>query len=166
MAESRPSANLIKTWADTQQQLLTNWFDTMRGLGGMPSLATWRQTVEAWQKSVKETLDVQAEWTRNWTETLATAPGTPEELRSLIRQGQEQMQRWIDAQRQIWQVWFDIVKDINVAMESGTGVPTGKDLVQIWQDAVSKMINMQSSLVRQWTTGITSTEAKGTETSR
>jgi hypothetical protein len=153
MDESRPSANLIKTWADTQQQLLTNWFDTIRGLGGMPSLATWRQTVEAWQKSVNETLDVQAEWIRNWTETLATAQGTPEELRSLIRQGQEQTQRWIDAQRQIWQVWFDIVKDINVAVEPGTGVPTGKNLVQIWQDAVSKMMHMQSSLVQQWTTG-------------
>ena len=49
MDESRPSANLIKMWVDTQQQLLTNWFDTMRGLGGTPSLATWRQTVEAWQ---------------------------------------------------------------------------------------------------------------------
>lgn len=158
MDESRPSANLIKTWADTQQLLLTNWFDTMRGLGGTPSLATWHQTVEAWQKSVKETLDVQAEWTRNWTETLASAKGTPEELASLLGQGQEQMQRWIDTERQIWQVWFDIVKDLNFAVEPGTGVQAGKNLVQVWQEAVSKMMAMQSSLVRQWTPGIASTE--------
>src|SRR5438105_1998081 len=100
MDESRPSANLIKTWADTQQQLLTNWLDTVRRLGGTPSREVWRQTVEAWHKSVQETLDAQAEWTRNWTETLATAKGTPEELRSLIQQGQEQLQHWIAAQRQ------------------------------------------------------------------
>jgi hypothetical protein len=164
MDESRPSANLIKTWADTQQQLLTNWFDTMRGLGGTPSQATWHQTVEAWQKSVKETLDVQAEWARNWTETLASAKGNPEELRNLLRQGQEQMQRWIDTERRLWQVWFDIVKDINFAMEPRTGTQAGKNLVQVWQDAVSKMTDMQSSLVRQWTTGIAGTEADRTKT--
>jgi hypothetical protein len=164
MDESRPSANLIKTWADTQQQLLTNWFDTMRGLGGTPSQATWHQTVEAWQKSVKETLDVQAEWARNWTETLASAKGNPQELRNLLRQGQEQMQRWIDTERRLWQVWFDIVKDINFAMEPRTGTQAGKNLVQVWQDAVSKMTDMQSSLVRQWTTGIVGTEADRTKT--
>jgi hypothetical protein len=164
MDESKPGANLVKMWADTQQQLLTNWFDTMRGLGGMPSLATWRQTVEAWQKSVKETLDVQAEWIRNWTETLASAKGTSEELRGQLRQGQEQMLRWIDIQRQTWQVWFDIVKDINFAAEPGTGAQAGKNLVQVWQDAVSKMTAMQSSLVRQWTTGIVSTEGDSTKT--
>jgi hypothetical protein len=158
MDESRPSANLIKLWADTQLLLLTNWFDTMRGLGGTPSLATWHQTVETWQKSVKETLDVQAEWTRNWTETLASAKETPEELASLIAQGQEQMQRWIDTERQIWQIWFDIVKDSNFAVGPGTNVQGGKNLVQVWQDAVSKMMAMQSSLVRQWTPGSARTE--------
>ena len=158
MDESRPGANLIKTWADTQQQQLTNWFDTMRGLGGMPSLATWHQTVEAWQKSVQETLDVQAEWTRNWTEALASAKGNPEKLRGLFEQGQEQLQRWIDTERQIWQVWFDIVKDIKFAMKPGCGAQAGENLVQVWQDAVSKMIDMQSSLLRPWTTGIGRTE--------
>ena len=164
MDESRPSANLIKTWADTQMLLLTNWFDTMRGLGATPSLAAWHQTVEAWQKSVKETLDVQAEWARNWTEKLASAKGNPEELRGLLRQGQEQMQRWIDTERRLWQVWFDIVKDINFGMQPRTGTQAGKNLVQVWQDAVSKMTDMQSSLVRQWTTGIVGTEADRSET--
>ena len=145
MDESRSGTQLIKMWMDTQQQLLTNWFDTVRGLGGTPSLATWRQTVEAWQKAVNETLDVQTEWTRNWTETLASTKGTPEELRSQLRQGQEQMQRWIDTERQTWQVWFDVVKDINFAMKPETGAQAGKNLVQVWQDAMSKMINMQSS---------------------
>lgn len=145
MDESRPGANLIKMWADTQQLLLTNWFDTMRGLGGAPSLATWHQTVETWQKSVEETLAVRAEWARNWTERMNNAKGSPEELRSILEQGQEQMQRWIDTERQTWQVWFDVVKDINFAMKPEAGAQAGKNLVQVWQDAMSKMRNMQSS---------------------
>src|SRR6266516_181395 len=164
MDESTSSANLIKMWADTQQQLLTNWLDTMRRLGGTPGLEVWRQTVEAWHKSVQETLDAQAEWTRNWTETLATAKGTPEELGGLIQQGREQLQRWIDSERQLWQSWFDIVKDTNFAVEPGTGVQAGKNLVQVWQDAVSKMIDTQDALVRQSTTSTGSTQADSTET--
>ena len=164
MDESRPGVNLIKTWADAQMLLLTNWFDTMRGLGGMPSLATWHQTVETWQKSVEETLDVRVEWTRNWIERVTTAEGSPEELRSLLEQGQEQMQHWIDTERRLWQVWFDIVKDINFGIQPRTGTQAGKNLVQVWQDAASKMTDMQSSLVRQWTTGIVGTEADRSET--
>ena len=146
MDESRPGADLIKMWADTQQLLLTNWFDTMRGLGGAPSLATWHQTVETWQKSVEETLAVRAEWARNWAERMNNAKGSPEELRRILEEGQAQMQRWIDTERQTWQVWFDVVKDINFAMKPESGAQAGKNLVQVWQDAMSKMINMQSSL--------------------
>lgn len=152
MDPNRSGANLLKMWADTQQKLLTNWLDTVRRFGGTPSMEVWRQTVEAWEKSVKETLDAQAQWSRDWTATLNSARGTPEELSGLIQQGQEQLQRWIVVQQQLWQGWFDIVKSINLAMEPGTGAQAGQNLLQIWQDATYKMINAQTTLVRQWTT--------------
>ena len=155
MSESRSSDSLIKTWAGTQQQLLTNWLDTVRRFGGTPTLELWTKTVEAWQASVKETLDARAEWTREWTETLANAKGTPEELRDLARQGQELLQRWTDAERQLWQGWFNIVKDINFKVEPGTAAQAGSDLVQLWQESAHKMIDAQATLVRRWTSGIT-----------
>src|SRR5436305_15211734 len=73
MSESKSSENLIKTWAETQQKLLANWLDMVRRYSGTPGPELWTKTVEAWQASVKETLDAQAQWTREWTETLANA---------------------------------------------------------------------------------------------
>ena len=77
MSDKNTDESLVKTWAQSQQKLLTDWLDTLRGLGGTPTLELWTKTVDAWQSSVKETLDARAEWTRQWTEALANAKGTP-----------------------------------------------------------------------------------------
>src|SRR2546422_2492494 len=90
MSEKKSDENLLKTWSETQQKLLTDWLDTMRKLGGTPTLELWTKTVDAWQSSVKETVDARAEFTRQLTETLANAKGTPEELRELAHKGREQ----------------------------------------------------------------------------
>jgi hypothetical protein len=55
------------------------------------------------------------------------------------------------------------MKNSNFAVQPGASTQSGKNLVQVWQDAVSRMISLQSSLVRQWTTGIVSTEANRPE---
>ena len=157
MSENKSTESTIETWAETQQKLLTDWLDTVRRFGGTPTLELWTKTVEAWQASVKETLDARAEWTREWTETLANAKGTPEELRDLARQGRELMQRWTDAERQVWQGWFDIVRGINFRVEPGTTAKTGSDLIQLWQDSAHKIIDAQAALVRRWTSGFPGT---------
>ena len=145
----------MKSWADTQQKLLTNWLNTVRGVGNAPTLELWTQTVDAWQTSVKETLDAQAQWINQWTEALANAKGTPEEMRQLARQASEQMQRWVEAERDLWQGWFKIVREINFKPELGTGTQTGMDLVKLWQDSAHSMIDTQAELVRRWTGSIT-----------
>src|SRR6266571_1594857 len=83
MSDKKSDETLLKTWAETQRKLLTDWLDTLRMLGGTPTLELWTKTVDAWQSSVKETVDARAEFTRQLTETLANAKGTPEELREL-----------------------------------------------------------------------------------
>jgi len=160
MSESKSTESLIKTWAETQQKLLTNWLDTVRRFSGAPGPELWTKTVEAWQASVKETLDAQAEWTREWTETLANTKGTPEELRELARQGRDLFQRWTDAERQLWQGWFNVVKDINLRLEPAAGAKAGTDMIQLWQDSAHKMIDTQTDLVRRWTSGFTGTRPK------
>jgi len=71
MSESKSSESLINTWAQTQQKLLTNWLDTIQRFSGTAGPELWTKTVEAWQTSVKQTLDAQEEWIRQWTGTLA-----------------------------------------------------------------------------------------------
>lgn len=155
MSENTSGESLIKAWAEAQQKLLTNWLDTVRRFGGTPSLELWTKTVEAWQASVKETLDARTAWTREWTEMLANAKGTPEELRNLAEQGRESLQRWTEAERELWQGWFNIVKDTNIRPEAGTGAQAGQNMVQLWQESAHKMIDAQAGFVQRWMSGFT-----------
>jgi len=158
MSDKNANESMLKTWSETQQKLLTDWLDTLRKLGGPPTLEFWTKTVDAWQSSVKETIDARAEWARQWTETLANAKGTPEELRDLASKGQEQLQQWAEAERDLWQGWFNIARHINFRPEPGAGAQAGRDLVQLWQESAHKMIDAQASLVRRWTGGTTRTK--------
>jgi hypothetical protein len=161
MSDKNTHESLLKTWAEAQQKLLTDWLDTLRRLGGTPTLELWTKTVDTWQTSVKETLDAQTEWTKQWTEALANAKGTPEELRELAREGREQLQHWTEAERDLWQSWFNAVREINFQPEPGAGAQAGRDLVQLWQDSAHKMIDAQATLVRRWTGGISGTKKQG-----
>src|SRR2546429_8815450 len=150
--------SMLQTWSETQQNLLTDWLDSMRKLGGKPALELWAQTVDTWQSAGKETVDTRAESTRQLIETLANAKGTPEELRELARKEQEQVQHWTEAERELWQSWFNIVRHLNFRPEPGAGAQAGRDLVQLWQDSARKMIDAQAALVRRWTEGTTRTK--------
>ena len=157
MSDKNTNETILKTWSETQQKLLADWLDTLRKLGGTPTLELWRQTVDTWQNSVKETVDARAEYTRQLTETLAKAKGSPEEFRELAREGREQLQHWAEAERDLWKGWFDVAREINFRPEPGTGAQAGKDLLQLWQESTHKMIDTQAALIRRWTGGSTKT---------
>jgi len=161
MSTKNADDSLLKSWAEAQQKLLTDWLDTLRKFGGTPTMELWKTTVDAWQNSVKATLDAQTEWTNQWIEVLNSAKGTPEELQGLVRQGREQLQQWTEAERDLWQNWFNIVRELNFKPEIGDRQQIGNNLVQLWQDSAYKMIDAQAHFVRRWTTGITGTKKQG-----
>lgn len=161
MSDKKTDEGLLKTWAESQQKLLTDWLETLRRLGGTPTLELWTKTIDAWQSSVKQTIDARAEWARQWTETLANTSGTPEELREVASKGREQLQHWTEAERDLWQSWFNAVRQINFRPEPGAGAQAGRDLVQLWQDSAHKMIDAQANLVQRWTGGTTGTKKQG-----
>jgi small-conductance mechanosensitive channel len=157
MDESIPGEKLVKAWVATQRTLLTNWIDTLGGATpGAPGMGVWQQTVESWQSSVKQTLDAQATWMRDWTESLATFQGTPDELRDRARQGQEVMRRWTEAQQQLWQGWFEMARNFapGVSTGAGTGAQAGQHVVELWTDTARKLMETQAEWVQRFTTGL------------
>jgi hypothetical protein len=161
MINNSADESLLKNWAASQQKLLADWLETLRKFGGIPTMELWKATIDAWQNSVKQTLDAQTEWTHRWIEVLTNAKGTPEELQGLVRQGREQLQQWAEAERDLWQNWFNIVREINFKPESADKQPLSNDLLQLWQDNAHKMLDAQASFVRRLTTGITGTKKQG-----
>src|SRR5438128_10469405 len=114
MSDKNTEESPLKTWAESQQKLMTDWLETLRRLGGTPTLELWTKTVDAWQSSVKETVDARAESTRQLIETLTNAKGTPEELRELARKEREQLQHWTEAGRDHWQGWLNVTGETNL----------------------------------------------------
>ena len=77
---------------------------------------------------------------------------------AVAREGREQLQHWAEAERELWQGWFKIARDLNFRPEPGTGAHVGQEFVQLWQDSAHKMIDAQAALVRRWTGGTTRTK--------
>jgi hypothetical protein len=154
MSESNTGENVLKTWSEAQQQLLTGWLDLVRGTKGTLPTTVWNETVTAWQTAVQETLDAQAEWLRDWSKRLQAESAIPPELRKNLQQAQELLLKWTETQQQLWQGWFDLVKKLAPPFEAGAGFQVGEKLLSTWQEAARKMVEAQTEWVRRWTTGI------------
>ncbi|HEU5348539.1 MAG TPA: hypothetical protein VFU63_07990, partial [Ktedonobacterales bacterium] len=113
MSASPSGEQMMKAWAEAQRQLLTTWLDTVRSagnIGAMPDAKVWNQTVDSWRTAVMNTLDTQAIWTRTWIDSMAKAPGIPDAVQETMREGQETIERWAEAQRQLLTTWLDTVR--------------------------------------------------------
>ena len=87
MSANTSGEQMIKTWAEAQRQLLTNWIDMVRAEGGVPDAKVWNKTVDSWRTAVMNTLDTQAIWTRTWVDSLAKTPGAPTRCRRRYARG-------------------------------------------------------------------------------
>ncbi|MBV9281924.1 MAG: hypothetical protein JOZ41_17735 [Chloroflexi bacterium] len=153
MDASRHSQDLINAWFTEQQKLLTNWMAAMQGLGGGQGARAWRESLETWQRSVETTLDAQNEWIRRWNEAMRAPEGVPPQVSASFQQAQELLQRWTDAQRDLWRSWFDVMKELQPGGERDTAGDAGQSMMRIWQDATQRVIDAQTAWVRRWMPG-------------
>lgn len=146
---------MMKAWADAQRQVLTNWLDTVRTAGSagvVPDAKVWNSTVDSWRTAVMNTLDAQAIWTRTWIDSMSKAPGIPDEMQTLMREGRENIEHWADAQRQLWQSWFDLMKETGKSEARGKAAAnqSGETLIDLWSSTAHSLLDAQSEWVRRW----------------
>jgi len=98
------------------------------------------------------TLDTQATWTRTWIDSMAKTPGAPDEMQTLLREGQDNFQHWIDAQRQLWQNWFDVMRETTKGAARGkaSADQSGEGLVDLWSSTTRSLLDAQTEWVRRW----------------
>ncbi len=103
MSDKKTDEGLLKTWAESQQKLLTDWLETLRRLGGTPTLELWTKTVDAWQSSVKETLfNIVREI------NFRPEPGAGAQAgRDLVQLWQDSAHKMIDAQATLARRWSE-----------------------------------------------------------
>jgi urease accessory protein UreF len=139
---------------------MKSWMDTIQGLSAGQASTGWSDVVSAWQQSVTQGLDMQAEWFHRWSESLATTEGTPQQMREQIRVGQEMMQTWSRAQKELWENWFEAMKSANPATDTANTARVGQSMQQLWGDAVQRLIDTQTAWARRWMASVGGPQAE------
>ena len=103
----------IKTWTDAQKRL---WESLCSAVPFQPPVGVeaWRETylknLTTWESAVKQTLEQEAAWVKQWVQRVAHEKGTPETMASWARQMEEVLQRWIQSQNQWWDEYFAVLR--------------------------------------------------------
>jgi hypothetical protein len=141
--------DMMQTWTKTQQKLWSGWLETMQSVGQAPGNQVLDKAIDTWQESVNNTLDAQSKWMQTWAESLKSVKGAPEPLADWGRRSQESMQSWNEAQRQLWENWFQLLK------KSAPGtIPTSPEdaekLLKEWQVSARKAMESQIEVMSSW----------------
>jgi hypothetical protein len=152
MSEMNPVESLVKTWANTQQEMLIGWFDLVQGKEQLSRKRVWDETVRVWQSAVQETLETQAKWLRDWPGRLQITSGSPTELRKNVQQAYMLLLGWTEAQQQLWQSWFRLVQHFGPLLD--TGSQSDEQLLHIIRESGRAIIDAQTLWVQRWMTDV------------
>lgn len=146
MAQQSDMQNLITDWIQGQQKLWQEWMQNVQQAPGAGSGAQpWTQGLSRWQEAVEQTLETQKQATRAWAEQVAKVEGAPEEMKRWASEGVKLVDQWSDAQRKLWQQWFDLMGKTSPA----SGMPGEEHLRQL-MGGWDQMAEQMQTLHRQW----------------
>jgi hypothetical protein len=141
----------FKTWTDTQKKMWDEWIKVTQSFGKTHATDAWKRTVDAWEESVKKSLQLQMEWSKLWADSFSSVKGTPKEFHEFARQGQEMMNRWAETQMQLWTAWFDMVKKFDPTALGGSSEKDSDKILHIWQESLKNVLDAQAEWGRVWT---------------
>ena len=149
---AKQTEQTFKTWTNTQQKMWNSWLEMAQQASeqALKPNAMWQKSIDVWEQSVESTLDAQSKWTQMWAESLSNTVGVPKEIAQLAQQAQEMNQGWNQAQRQLWQSWFALAKNIDPASMSNSWETEGKKAFETWQETVEKMMKAQAEWSETW----------------
>lgn len=148
---TKQAEDMMQAWTAAQKQMRDTWLEAIQNMSGPQAGEMWTKATQAWEDSVKRALDAQAEWTRLWVESFTSSPGTSREATEWAQQGREIMNHWAEAQKSLWEGWFDMVKKIDASQIAGSwDKEGGQNLMQMWQDTTQKALEAQSEWMRRW----------------
>jgi hypothetical protein len=135
---------MLGAWTQAPLRLWDNWLDAVQEFNGMAESGdaegrgSYRNSLEAWERSVRQALQAQQQWTRNWSERLLDEEEAPAAAVHWIEQIQGTMRGWTEAQSQLWRAWFDSVKDMDPEEVSAKWETEGQEIIRAWQEATER----------------------------
>lgn len=138
-----------KKWVEQQQKLMKDWLESMKSAGGAPQ-ADWRQAADVMEQQVNSALETQKRSLSSVAGNMESFESAPEELKQVVKQIEEGLERWTEVQRQMWKVWFDMLREASATPKS-----PADSMLENWENMVKQTMSVQE----QWLSNFTG--AKG-----
>lgn len=148
---AKQSEDVLSAWTDAQKKIWGGWMESAEQNSGQAEVAdTWRQAIDTWEGITKKSLDAQLEWSQRASETLGALPNMPKDLADWSKQTQQLGTRWNDAQKELWESYFGMVRKAIPVKMLGTFDDENQRLFRAWQESVQKVVEAQTHWSNVW----------------
>lgn len=161
---TKQTEDVLTAWTDVQKKIWGGWLETAERHSGQAQTAeVWRQAVDTCEGIVKKNLDAQLEWSQRAADSLSALPNMPKDLVDWSKQTQELGVHWNDAQQQLWNSYFGLVRKAVPVKMLGTFDDENQRLFRAWQESVENIVQAQNHWAEMWAeqTAKASTESTG-----
>ena len=134
---------MVETLMESQEKMWQTWTESAKA----PSNTTWEKTVKTWENSFKNFIETQALWARMWLRGINTNT-TVEGADELVTNLEDMTRSWVDAQQQIWNNWFQMLKSFDPEQFNANTQGEMDKAMKTWKDGLQKLMVSQ----REWAT--------------
>ncbi len=162
---TKQTDDMLQTLTDTQKKFWGTWAETAEQQASQAQLAeTWRKAVDAWEDAVKNGLDTQKAMMQSLGDSASAVPAIPRDLLDWVAQTQALSTRWTEAQSELWESYFGMVRKAVPAKMLGTIDDENQKLFAVWQESVEKIGAAQLAWAQTWTERAAGAAPQGTGT--
>ena len=172
---TKQTDDTLQALTDTQKKIWGIWAEAAGQQASQAQLAeTWRKAVDTWEATVKNGLESQNAAMKSFGDSASAVPGIPSDLADWATQTQTLSTRWTEAQAEMWESYFGMVRKAVPVKMLGTVDDENQKLFATWQESVEKIGAAQLAWAQMWTenaaaaapTATTTTTAKAKSTGK
>lgn len=143
----------VKNWTDVQERARDRWAEATRAFGDRDPGPRWQQEVnnvlDAWEESVKASLDFPVEQARMWAESVSQGDSAPKQMQDWAQRLHETARVMAEVQKQLVGSWFASIRNLT---------PTERErawekMLATWRETSQRAMGAQADWMRFWMTG-------------
>lgn len=137
---------MMTSWSSTQQQMIEQWLDIVEQTGGSQGSQMWRQTLSVWESSVKRAMEAQNATMNSWMSQVQEAESMPAEAKERIEEGRAIMKRWTETQNDLWEKWFETMRQMDPAKYESNWQEMTKHSVSVWRAYAQRIQDLSDEM--------------------
>ncbi len=153
MTGKKQMEDMVTSWTKTQQEMWDKWMQSVRQFSGGAVLpgseelqAKYQEQLTAWEQSVKQALESQAQWASKLSEQGVSDEQMPDAMKDLNSRMQEMMKNWTESQEKLWSAWFESMRTMDPQPGVQQWEAQSREVMEAWQQAAERA----QETLQQW----------------